>query len=280
MNQYKNYDATLVAAVKNSNISSNALLDTINTNTNTTAVLLAAAAVDTAATNGLLTSINTLLLQLNNANGTENDTLYDFDVWGSVLVPPAPPPANPYIKDPYNRNSWYLQNNVVGATSLYWYSTDSPFGFRANSTLTLGQLTESGGFYFALYIDKVDVNQGLPIFGLYTTPTGSGDHVPGFYRSRKTYGVLGTEKLYAGELIVCYTSITVLDKIGNILPTCRRVQLTETTSVGPVGNSETIRYLTINNDSAAAANACRWSIVRAGWTDGTQVRNFRFTRGA
>jgi hypothetical protein len=82
-------------------------------------------------------------------------------------VPVAP--ANPYIKDPYKRNSWYLQNHLMGATSLYWYATDSPMGFRANSVLTLGQLTEAGGFYFALHIDKVDTSAGLPIFGLYTS---------------------------------------------------------------------------------------------------------------
>jgi hypothetical protein len=74
-NQYKNYDATLVAAVKNSNISSNAILTTINTNTNTTAVLLADAAVDTATTNSLLTTISGTLDDLWNYN--VNTTIID-----------------------------------------------------------------------------------------------------------------------------------------------------------------------------------------------------------
>jgi len=228
-----------------------------------------------------LDSLDSRLLQSNNAIGTENDTDYDFDVFQTILVPSLPVAyANPYIKDPFKRNSWYLQNYLMGATSLYWYATDSPMGFRANSVLTLGQLTEAGGFYFALHIDKVDTNAGLPIFGLYTTPTGTDDASPMFYKTRKTYGVFADEKLYAGELIVCYTSVTVLEKISNILPSCRRVQLTQTSSVGLSENHETIRYLTINNDSLAPAGDCRWSIVRAGWTDGTLVRHFKFTRGS
>lgn len=211
----------------------------------------------------------------------ENITDYDFDLFNDTLVPQAPiPPANPYIKDPFGRNAWYLNNIEAGSTQLYWYATDNPFGFKSNSVLTLGQIVEGGGFYFAMYIDKVDASLSLPIFGVYTTPTGSGDAVPGFYKSRKTYGIATNQKLFSGELIVCYNSITILDKIKNVLPTCRRVLLSQSTSVGPAGNDETIRYMSINNDSLTPPGDVQWSVVGAGWYDGSSspvIRHFRFS---
>jgi hypothetical protein len=212
----------------------------------------------------------------------ENSTDYDFDIFSEVIVPRLPtPPPNEYIRDPFKRNAWYLQNVNAGATQLYWYATDAPFGFKSNSVLTLGQVIEGGGFYFALYLDKVDASLSLPILGVYTTPTGSGDAVPGFYKSRVNYGIATNQKLFAGELIVCYNSITILDKIKNVLPTARRVLLTQTSSVGTAGNDETIRYMTINNDSLTPLNDVRWAIVGAGWYDGSLtapvLRHFRFT---
>ena len=213
----------------------------------------------------------------------ENVTNYDFDIFSSQLVPSVPiAPANNYIKDPYNRNSWYLNNvNTPGNTQLYWFASDQPFAYKTGSTFTLGQIIEGGGFYFSLYIDKVDDSLSLPIFGVYTTPTGSGDAVPSFYKSRKTYRIATNQKVYSGELIVCYNSVTVLDKIKNVLPTCRRVLLTQSSSVGPVSNDETIRFMSINHDSLAPSSVVQWSIVGAGIYDGSLsnpiLRHFTFT---
>ena len=72
----------------------------------------------------------------------------------------------------------------MGASNVSWYSSDAPYSFRGNSNLTLLNLTIEGGFYIVMYIDKVNSQNALPIFAIYTTPTGTGDAVPGFYKSR------------------------------------------------------------------------------------------------
>lgn len=208
-----------------------------------------------------------------------NVTNYDFDIFSDVIVPQLPiPPTNPYIKDPFLRNSWFLKNNEIGgSTQLFWFSSDQPFAYKSSSVLTLGQIIE-GGFYIVITLDKVDGLFSLPILNIYTRPTGSGDAFPGFYKSRINYGISPTQKLFSAEKIVLFSSVLILDKIKNIEPTSRRVLLNQTTIDGDALPFEEVRYLAITHDTQATSEEVVWSLGGAGWYNASDViRHFTFT---
>jgi hypothetical protein len=208
----------------------------------------------------------------------ETTTTFDISQWAPILQADS---VNPYIEDPQvNRQGWYYINTVQGGSNLYWYSSDVPYGFKSGSELKYGQLTEGGGFYVVMWVDKVDGISGLPIFSLYTTPTGSNDKVPSFYKSRQTHQPKATEKLFAGELVLFYNSITILDKIKNVYPSARRVQMSVSgvdTLTPMIGNDETIRFLAINGDSLSPVENQQWCVAGAGWFNGVDVvRHYKF----
>jgi hypothetical protein len=208
----------------------------------------------------------------------ETSTTFDISQWAPILQADS---TNPYIEDPQvNRQGWYYINTVQGGSNLYWYSSDAPYGFKSGSELKYGQITEGGGFYVVMWVDKVDGISGLPIFSLYTTPTGSNDKVPSFYKSRQTHQPKATEKLFAGELVLFYNSITILDKIKNVYPTARRVQMSVSgvdTLTPMIGNDETIRFLSINGDSLSPVENQQWCVASAGWFNGVDVvRHYKF----
>ena len=202
---------------------------------------------------------------------------YELSVIGSTLWADS---VNPYIKDPtFNRDGWYYVNSPnVGGSNVYWYSSDAPYSFRGNSNLSLLNLTIDGGFYVVMYIDKVSTTNQLPIFAIYTTPTGTGDAVPGFYKSRLVYIPSPSEKLYNGELVILYNHGPILSKIKNIYPNARRVQLSLVETNGEALSFENIRFMSINGNSGSPLNTQQWLINSAGWYDGVNsVVNYKFT---
>jgi hypothetical protein len=203
---------------------------------------------------------------------------FDFDLFKDVLVAQLPiPPKNEYIKDPFLRDGWFLKNLVAGGnTQLYFFSSDDNFGYRANSIITLGQV-ENNGLYVAMYIDNVVSNEYL-ILGIYTKPQNDGlDAVPTFYRSRISYSVSPSAKLYAGELVVLYTNPNILSHISAILPNARRVPMSITQSVGLANPNEEIRFLSINHNSEAPQNSIEWCLTNAGFSNGETTRHFKFS---
>jgi len=63
----------------------------------------------------------------------------------------------------------------------------------------------------------VGPTNALPIFGVYTTPTGVDDYAPGLFKSRLMYE-MQDNKLYSGELVVLYNNVSILEKNKNIHP--------------------------------------------------------------
>lgn len=202
---------------------------------------------------------------------------YELETLGPTLWQDS---VNDYIRDPLiYREGWYYVNSPnVGGSNLYWYSSDAPYSFRGNSNLSLLNMTVSGGFYVVMYIDKVNLQNVLPIFAIFTTPTGTGDASPGFYKSRLTYRPSQAEKLYSGELVVLYNNTPILDKIKNIYPNARRVQLSQDGLDGQGLTTENIRFLSINGNSGSALDTQQWLINSAGWYDGfNTVNHYKFT---
>jgi len=205
---------------------------------------------------------------------------YRLDVLGEVLVSAS---ANPYIRDPIvGRDGWYYENAIQGGSTLFWFSSEpqapgTTTNYRANSVLSLSSLTVSGGFYAVMWLDKVVEQQALPIFAIYTVPTGSGDAAPGFYKTRVTYRPALTERLYAGEMIVLYNNVSVLDKIKNVYPNARRVALAVSNINGTNSPSEIVRFLSINGDSGTDPFTQAWVVNSAGFYDGEDtVNNYEF----
>jgi hypothetical protein len=232
-------------------------------------------------TNGILNiDLSPLNNSLNEIQKQEqvNINSFDFDLFKDILVPQLPiPPTNEYIKDPFLRNGWFLKNLVSGGnTQLYFFSSDDNFGYRANSIITLGQV-ENNGIYVAMYIDNVVSNQYL-IVGIYTKPQNDGqDAVPTFYRSRISYSVSPSAKLYAGELVVLYTNPAILPHISAILPNARRVPMSVSQSVGLANPLEEIRFLSINHNSDAPQNSIEWCLTNSGFSNGETTRHFKFS---
>lgn len=196
---------------------------------------------------------------------------FELSTIGSTLWADS---VNPYLEDPtFKREGWYYVNSPnVGGSNVYWYSSDPPFGYKAGSELTLQNLTIDGGFYVVMWIDKLSPTNALPIFAIYTQPTGTDDFAV-WHKSRIVYTISNTEKLYSGELVVLYNTDEVKEKIANIYPNARRVFLEQVSINGTAQPTEKIRFLSINGDSGALLNTQQWVINSAGWYDGLSTLN-------
>ena len=150
----------------------------------------------------------------------------------------------PGILDPNDRSGWYFKNDSAGK-KINWYFFD---GQAVNVTL---------GNFSAYAIVTLDSVTSQPFLVLYSTPTGSGDAVPGFYKSSRAFtwpagSVVGTKYLiYFGQN-------------PTVHPNLPRVQLTTAITNGSFAPSERVFSVALHSDSGSSVNNVQFVVETLG----------------
>jgi hypothetical protein len=134
-------------------------------------------------------------------------------------------------------------------SSLYWYSNQvPPFGVGTQSNILYNDVQT---FYAVVSTNAVAAADDLPIIGVYSFPTGSGDGNAAFYHSRWVFTTTSANNRYANEKVLYYYGVNPA-----IYPELRHVQLTLST-VAPTGprTNDVIYLMSLNTTSGRSANA-------------------------
>jgi hypothetical protein len=179
-----------------------------------------------------------------------NPTIYDF-VLNSAQVSVG---DSRFRIDPNGRNGWLFSNDTAPTTgsSLYWYSNQvPPFGSGIQSDIYYNDVET---FYCVVTTNAVASADDLPIMGIYSFPTGSGDGNPAFYHSRWVFTTTSSDKRYAFEKVLYYYGVN-----PNIYPELRHVQLT-LSNVAPTGprTNDVLYLMSLNTTSGRTANAVNY----------------------
>ena len=152
--------------------------------------------------------------------------------------------GQPGIEDPSGqlRNGWYYTNAAAGQ-KINWYYFD---GIN-NATVTLGNLSA----YAVMTFDSLS---SMPILGVYTKPTGSGDVIPSFAHSRVSYTV-SSAGLVTGKKYLVY-----FGENPTVHPELPRVQLAKSTTSSAGSQSATEEVLTVSfgSNSGASVNSVKF----------------------
>jgi outer membrane murein-binding lipoprotein Lpp len=187
-----------------------------------------------------------------NVNQTVEGSSYDLLAQGSTLWGDSLPTPNPFIADLLGREGWWYTNqaNVLNKSNVYWYAnppTGAPGGFQENN-MTFSQLSS---FYCVLTCDFVDNSSlTIPIFSVYSQPTGTNDIIPTFAHSRWAYQLSGVDlaKFRKGETVLLYSGSTRPD-VFNELPS---YQLQLASATGEALPSEIIGYMSVNTQGTTS----------------------------
>lgn len=146
--------------------------------------------------------------------------------------------------DPNDRPGWYFKNDTAGK-KINWYFFD---GQAVNVTL---------GNFSAYAIVTLDSVTSRPFLVLYSMPTGSGDAVPGFYKSSRVFtwpagAVAGTKYLiYFGQNPTVHAELP-------------RVQLVGGTTNGTFASSERVFSVALHSDSGSSVNNVQFVVETLG----------------
>lgn len=150
----------------------------------------------------------------------------------------------PGILDPNNRPGWYFKNDVSGK-KINWFFFD---GAAENVTLAN---------FSAYAVVTLDSLTSRPFLVLYSTPTGTGDHFPGFYKSSRAFtwpagSAVGTKYLiYFGQN-------------PTVHPNLPRVQLTTAITNGSFAPSERVFSVALHSDSGSSVNNVQFVVETLG----------------
>jgi hypothetical protein len=150
----------------------------------------------------------------------------------------------PGILDPNDRSGWYFKNDSAGK-KINWYFFD---GQAVNVAL---------GNFSAYAIVTLDSVTSRPFLVLYSMPTGSGDAVPGFYKSSRVFtwpagAVAGTKYLiYFGQNPTVHAELP-------------RVQLVAGTTNGSFASSERVFSVALHSDSGSSVNNVQFIVETLG----------------
>lgn len=152
--------------------------------------------------------------------------------------------GQPGVEDPSGqlRDGWYYTNLSAGQ-KINWYYFD---GIN-NATVALSNLSA----YAVMTFDDLG---SMPILGVYTKPTGSGDVMPGFAHSRVAYSGSSTG-LVTGKKYLVY-----FGENPSVHPELPRVQLVKSTSSsgGPQVASEEVLTVSFGSNSAASVGSVKF----------------------
>jgi hypothetical protein len=193
---------------------------------------------------------NTKLQTLVETQLSTNPTIYDF-VLNSAQVSVG---DSRFRIDPNGRNGWLFLNDTAPTTgsNLYWYSNQvPPYGTGIQSNILYNDVKT---FYCVVTTNAVAAVDDLPIIGVYSFPTGSGDGNPAFYHSRWSFTTTSADKRYAFEKVLYYYGTDPA-----IYPELRHVQLTLST-VAPTGprTNDVLYLMSLNTTSGRTANAVNY----------------------
>ena len=168
--------------------------------------------------------------------------------------------TNPAFSYSETQNAWYWQNSILGASNLYFYANTQT---KQNQYL----ISDLKNSYAIVKLGDLSATTSLPFLVVYSRPQGSGDYVPGFYRSTWVYTIPNsTELSQIGQEMLLYWGELPSEKIH---PNVRRVECTLAVSRGPALQSETLQFLTINTDSLAPVNTVKVNYSNVGFTTGS-----------
>jgi len=275
----------------NANLAICSRLDLIDTTTNNMEVVLDNMVFTTGNLMVRDTQLNTTLTNSNLATNTKlgliaeatEDTLLSVDGINTKLnalqlmsakytieaAPSLAPDTSPAFSAPPSgiekSEGWYFKNTATGQPSqLYYYSYLNPatqvparqFGYQLND-ISIG--------YCVVTMLSVNASAGLVTLALYSRPTGSGDSVPGFYKSRKVYAIPNnsTAKLTQGmKVMLWWGSVAPSLKLH---PNITRIQLDLVSTNGPAVGTEQLAFLTLQTDSTALAGNAEYIVSAAGF---------------
>jgi polyhydroxyalkanoate synthesis regulator phasin len=146
------------------------------------------------------------------------------------------------------RHGWYYKNSVAGQ-KINWYFFDG----LNQANITLGDFSA----YAVMTFDVVR----SPILAVYTVPTGSGDAIPGFAKSRQVYsGFDGASPAVGQKCIVYFGQEPVAH------PELPRFKLLTVSglNVGPQSPSEQVLTSSFGSDSGAAVNGVQYMVESLG----------------
>tara|TARA_R110001606_G_scaffold30054_1_gene93346 strand:- start:12 stop:1589 length:1578 start_codon:yes stop_codon:yes gene_type:complete len=188
----------------------------------------------------------------------------DFDGYAQVLLDSSAATAvlaDSTISaeiDPEGRGGWCFANSVAGSKyNLYYFN-------GAEEPLALGDVSS---VYSKMYIDQKPDNSVMPLFQIYTKPTGVGDAGP-FYHSRITYrydasdGVVGI-----GESMIFY-AINEPKKAWSE----RKMQFTSKSVLGDGLPDEEVLYMVVGSNSAATTGGVRHCVNLLGFNSGSGIQ--------
>jgi len=163
---------------------------------------------------------------------------------------------------------WYYKNLVNGQVSqLYFYSYLNPAMSVAGRQFAY-QLNDITMSYCVVKLIAVNSAEGLPTLAIYTRPTGSGDAVPGFFKSRKVYNIPSTAKLTQGMEVMLYWGV---EPSLRLHPTVARIELQLVSTIGPALGTEQLAFLSLNTDSASLAGNAEYVVSAAGFQYGGEL---------
>jgi hypothetical protein len=162
--------------------------------------------------------------------------------------------GQPGVEDPSGqlRDGWYY-TNVSAGQKINWYYFDGV----NNATVTLGDIS-------AYAVVTFDGLGSMPILGVYTKPTGSGDVIPGFAHSRIAYSG-SSSGLVIGKKYLVY-----FGENPSVHPELPRVQLVKSTgsSAGDQNPAEEVLTVSFGSNSAASVGSVKFMTESLGiWSE-------------
>jgi hypothetical protein len=163
---------------------------------------------------------------------------------------------------------WYYKNLLNGQVSqLYFYSYLNPAMSVAGRQFAY-QLNDITMSYCVVRMIAVNSAEGLPTLAIYTRPTGSGDAVPGFIKSRKVYNIPTSAKLTQGMEVMLYWGVEPSLKLH---PGIARIPLQLVSTIGPAVGTEQLAFLSLQTDSATLAGNAEYIVSHAGFQYGAEL---------
>ena len=230
---------TLITETQNSNIAQYGQL----------ALIAEAGEISTSYLQGISTKLSGL------PRGTASYTL----AAKTTLAPDTIPAYTQPLSGIPASDGWYYKNLALGNTSqLYYYAN------IATQTKNYDyQIAAAQSQFAVVRILSLNATAGLPFLAVYSQPTGSGDAVPGFYKSRWVYTIGSTQELRLGEQVMIYRGVA---PDSRIYPNVRRVECVLSGTVGPANTLEILAYATLNTESGAAIGNAEYVVKGAGLT--------------
>jgi hypothetical protein len=172
----------------------------------------------------------------------------------AIYADGRPPLAVPSISsNQFAQFGWYFKNSTAG-WKINWYMPPAT-GMKVSDII---------GLYMRYFNCSTTSNDNSPFLTIYTTPTGSGDFCPGFFKSAMTYIINTTP--------VANTSYTMFMNVSGSCPTPSAYASNIQTMIqSPVNNprgtyapTESVLAFVIGTNSASAVNSVEFIAQKLG----------------